>query len=75
MEANAPFLLSLQFQRGRSLSDHKRRNRLDYEQARPYWLGSGDDWDRIYNGTNEGWSEELENLRTWLEEGKAKVWA
>jgi len=26
-------------------------------------------------GTNVGWSEELENLRTWLEEGKAKVWA
>ncbi len=35
--------------------------------------GSGDDWDRIYNGTNEGWSEELENLRAWLEERKATV--
>ncbi len=37
--------------------------------------GSGDDWDRVYNGTNEGWSEELENLRAWLEDSKAKVWA
>jgi len=75
VEANAPFPPSPQIHRDGLLSDRKRGNRPGYEQARAYWLGSGDDWDRIYNGTNGGWSEELENLRAWLEEGKAKVWA
>ncbi len=37
-------------------------------------FGEGDDWDEFYNSVNSGWSEELGNLKTWLETGTAKNW-
>lgn len=38
-------------------------------------FGSMPEWDTTYDGTDKGWSEELEHLRLWLDEGKAKVWS
>jgi uncharacterized protein YndB with AHSA1/START domain len=38
-------------------------------------FGDGDNWDDLYNGVNGGWTEELENLRRWLEEGAPKEWS
>ena len=35
-------------------------------------LGDSEDWDQFYNWLNNGWGNELENLRLWLETGKAK---
>jgi uncharacterized protein YndB with AHSA1/START domain len=37
-------------------------------------FGQGDNWDEFYNGVNSGWSEELGNLKTWLETEVAKSW-
>jgi len=37
-------------------------------------IGEDEDWDQFYNGVNSGWSDELENLRNWLEVGKEKAW-
>jgi uncharacterized protein YndB with AHSA1/START domain len=32
--------------------------------------GDGDDWDRLYNAVDPGWSFFLERLVAWLEEGQ-----
>jgi uncharacterized protein YndB with AHSA1/START domain len=32
--------------------------------------GGGDDWDRLYNAVDAGWSFFFERLAAWLEEGK-----
>ncbi len=37
-------------------------------------FGQGDNWDELYDGVNDGWTEELGNLKTWLETGTAKPW-
>lgn len=37
-------------------------------------FGQGDNWDEHYDGVNGGWSEELGNLKTWLETGVEKSW-
>jgi uncharacterized protein YndB with AHSA1/START domain len=33
-------------------------------------FGASGDWDRVYVDTDGGWTEELEHLRLWLEEGR-----
>ena len=38
-------------------------------------FGEGEDWDRLYADINSGWDAELEHLRVWLDEGRAKVWS
>ena len=38
-------------------------------------FGEGEDWDRLYTDINSGWNAELEHLRAWLDESRAKVWA
>jgi uncharacterized protein YndB with AHSA1/START domain len=35
-------------------------------------FGKGDNWDELYNGVNSGWTEELGQLKSWLETGVAK---
>jgi len=35
-------------------------------------FGAGEAWDRLFDGVNSGWDDELENLRTYLVEGAAK---
>src|SRR5688572_30045328 len=37
-------------------------------------FGDGDNWDELYNGVNSGRTEELGNLKTWLETGVEKRW-
>ena len=36
--------------------------------------GTGEDWDRLYDGVNGGWVSELQNLRRWLESNTQKDW-
>jgi uncharacterized protein YndB with AHSA1/START domain len=38
-------------------------------------FGDGENWDELYNGVNSGWTEELGNLKAWLETGTEKSWA
>ena len=38
-------------------------------------FGEGENWDELYNGINGGWTEELGNLKTWLETGTVKNWS
>jgi uncharacterized protein YndB with AHSA1/START domain len=38
-------------------------------------FGSGPSWDATFTGTDTGWSQELENLRVWLETDTPKAWA
>jgi uncharacterized protein YndB with AHSA1/START domain len=35
-------------------------------------FGSGAAWDRLFDGVNSGWDEELQNLRAWIEAGIPK---
>ncbi len=35
-------------------------------------FGTGEAWDRLFDGINSGWDGELEHLRAWLVEGKTK---
>jgi uncharacterized protein YndB with AHSA1/START domain len=37
-------------------------------------FGSGPEWDSTFTGTDTGWTEELANLRIWLETGTPKSW-
>jgi uncharacterized protein YndB with AHSA1/START domain len=36
-------------------------------------FGESGDWDELYNGVNSGWTEELGNLKIWLETGVEKT--
>lgn len=36
-------------------------------------FGEGDDWDRHYQDNSDGWTEELEELRAWVEEGRPQA--
>jgi uncharacterized protein YndB with AHSA1/START domain len=33
---------------------------------------AGDDWDRLYADHADGWTQELENLRAWIEDGRTR---
>jgi uncharacterized protein YndB with AHSA1/START domain len=37
-------------------------------------FGGGDDWDRLYDGVDSGWTQALDDLRRWLDDGQAKLW-
>jgi uncharacterized protein YndB with AHSA1/START domain len=37
-------------------------------------FGEGTHWDRLYQGLDSGWNAELDNLRAWIDEGRAKAW-
>lgn len=37
-------------------------------------FGQGENWDELYDGVKDGWNEELDYLKTWLETGEEKPW-
>jgi uncharacterized protein YndB with AHSA1/START domain len=37
-------------------------------------FGEGEDWDALYRGLDSGWGEGLDDLRAWIDDGRAKVW-
>lgn len=37
-------------------------------------FGDGENWDELYEGINNGWVSELDNLKNWVETGTPKTW-